>query len=264
MNTYVTVGSVCWDVVDGDEAPRLGGSARFASRVALDLGWHVVVVTSGTADLAAAAAEALPGVELVVQPSVTDTAFGFDERAELGPHRLLAQADPIHLGTEEVAAIVGRADVVHLAPVMGELTSDAFERARRAPFVGLTPQGLLRSAGPGGVLDGDGIFDTPWTGLVDAVVLSEPEMERVLDRQALRLTKTGVTRGERGAIGYWGDEEVPVDGVEIGPVGPLATIGAGDTFSAAFFIALAEGSIFADALRRANEIAAAHVAGPIR
>lgn len=261
VSTYVTVGSICWDIVEGGEAPRLGGSALFASRVASGLGWDPVVITSGTPELASAAGAALPDVELVVQPSGTDTAFGFDARADLGPHRLLGQAAPVDLGANGVADVLARADVVHLAPVMAELAPSTFDLARRAPFVAITPQGVLRSADADGVLDGGGIFDTPWVRQVDAVVLSEPEWGRVVDHEALRLTRTGVTRGQRGAVGYWGDEEVTVDGIDVGPIGPLATIGAGDVFAAAFFIALATGSGFAKALGRANEVAAAHVAG---
>ncbi|MGI8757042.1 MAG: PfkB family carbohydrate kinase [Acidimicrobiales bacterium] len=258
--SYLTVGSVCWDAVPGSADPRLGGSALFASRVALRLGWEVVVVTSGTPELADAARRALPGVEVMVQPSSIDTAFGFDDRADLGPHRLLGRGAPIDLGAPGVAAAIDRADVVHLAPVMGELAAGTFAHARRAGFVGVTPQGLLRTASADGVLQAGGRYETSWADLVDAVVLSEPELERVADRQSLRQARTAVTRGERGATGFWGDEEVAVDGIAVGDVGPLGTIGAGDTFAAAFFTELATGSAFADALRHANQVAAAHVA----
>ena len=257
----MTVGSVCWDVVEGGEAPRLGGSAVFSSRVALTLGWDVVVVTSGTPELAAAARRAMPHVEVLVQASGTDTAFGFDQHSELGPNRVLGRAEPVDLTSGEAVAVIGRADVVHLAPVMGELGPAAFDQARRAPFVGLTPQGLLRTTTADGVLRIDGRYETPWAGAVDAIVMSEPELEQVIDREPLRLAKTAVTLGERGAMGFWGDEEVAVDGIDVGDVGPLGTIGAGDTFAASFFTALAAGATFADALARANEIAAAHVAG---
>lgn len=260
MSAYLTVGSVCWDVVPGSANPRLGGSALFASRVALKLGWEVVVVTSGTPELADAARRALPGVEVVVQASPTDTAFGFDERADLGPHRVLGRGAPVDLGASSIAAVIDRADVVHLAPVMGELALGTFAHARRAGFVGVTPQGLLRTASPDGVLQAGGRYDTSWADQVDAVVLSETELERVADHEALRLARTAVTRGERGATGFWGDEVVAVGGIPVGNVGPLGTIGAGDTFAAAFFTALATGSTFADALRQANEVAAAHVA----
>ncbi|MCB1039518.1 MAG: hypothetical protein KDA94_08325, partial [Acidimicrobiales bacterium] len=68
MSTYLAIGSVCWDEVpvEGGVDRRLGGSVLFASRVALEAGWDVHVVTSGTDDLAAAARAALPGVRVTV------------------------------------------------------------------------------------------------------------------------------------------------------------------------------------------------------
>jgi hypothetical protein len=87
MSTHLTVGSICWDLFEQTGERRLGGSARFASRVAQTLGWEAVVLTSGTAELQAAARAELADVELVAQRSATDTAFAFDAHAELGPHR---------------------------------------------------------------------------------------------------------------------------------------------------------------------------------
>lgn len=258
MSTYLTVGSICWDQLDGVEELRLGGSALFASRTAVAFGWDAVVVTSGTAELEAEARSALPDVELVVQRSPTDTAFGFGAQPDLGPQRLEGQANPIDLAEPRAAAMVATADVAHLAPVMAELGPRTFDHARQAPFVGVTPQGLLRATDADKRLCG-GRFSTPWAASVDAAVLSEEEAKRLEDAVALRLTRTAVTRGERGCVGYWGDEEVPVAGITV-DAGAVATIGAGDVFAASYFIALAEGSSFADALQTANATAAAHVA----
>ena len=204
MSTYLTVGSICWDLLETEGERRLGGSARYASRVARSLGWEAVVLTSGTAELEAAARAELIDVELVVQRSVTDTAFGFDAHTELGPHRLAGRAATIDLTSPEAAALVARAD------------------------------------------------------LVDAVVLSESEAERLVDPEDLRRTRSVVTMGERGCVGRWGDEEIVVAGIPV-DADPVATIGAGDVFAAAYFVALASGTPFPDALRKANRTAAAHV-----
>lgn len=262
MSTYLTVGSICWDLLDGVAPPRLGGSAVFASQTALAAGWEAVVVTSGTAELEAATRAALPDIEVMVQRSPTDTAFGFDAQLERGPQRLVGQAAPIDLEARHAASLVSRADLVHLAPVMGELGPASFDQARRAPFLGVTPQGLLRSADADGNLQRGARYPAPWARLADAVVLSESEVDRLRDPAALRLTRTAVTRGEDGCIGYSGEEEVAVDGIEV-DAGAAATIGAGDVFAAAYFVALATGSPFGDALRKANATAAAHVARPV-
>lgn len=259
MSTYLTVGSICWDLLDDGAERRLGGSARFASRVARSLGWEAVVLTSGTAELEAAARDELTDVELVVQRSGTDTAFAFDAHAEFGPHRLAGRATTIDLTSPEAAALVARADVVHLAPVMAEIDDATFAAARQAPFVGLTPQGLLRAADPvTGELDRHGRYPAAWVDLVDAVVLSESEAERLADLDGLLRTRSVVTLGERGCVGRWGDDEILVPGIPV-DADPVATIGAGDVFATTCFIALAGGISFPAALAEANRTAAAHV-----
>ena len=85
MSTYLAVGSVCWDVVDGSDERRLGGSVLFASRVARAAGWDARIVTSGTAELEATLAAELPDVELVVQRSPVDTVMAFPVDADHGP-----------------------------------------------------------------------------------------------------------------------------------------------------------------------------------
>jgi sugar/nucleoside kinase (ribokinase family) len=145
---------------------------------------------------------------------------------------------------------------------MGEIDDDTFSAARSAPFVGLTPQGLLRAADPvTGELDPHGHYPAPWVDRVDAVVLSESEAERLAAPADLRRTRSAVTRGERGCLGRWGDRAVEVRGIPV-DAEAVATIGAGDVFATAYFIALAGGMSFPDALAEANRTAAAHVARP--
>lgn len=256
MSTYVAVGSVCWDVVEGSDDARLGGSVLFASRVALALGWDARIVTSGTPELAAAIAQALPDVEVLVEPSPHDTVFGFSEQADLGPQRLLSRAVPIDLANHRFAD----ADVLHLAPIMDEIAHGSFGATADARFVGITPQGFLRSIDPatGALLDVDHL-QAWWVEHVGAVVLSEGEYARLAQPDALRSVPVAVTRGAHGCVGAYAGEVIEVPGVDVGTVSPVGTIGAGDVFAAAFFLALAGGDGFAEALVRANEVAAGHV-----
>lgn len=261
MSRYLAIGSVCWDVIEGDEAPRLGGSVLFATRVAQGAGWEAAIVTSGTPRLEAALREALPGVDITVQPSATDTVFWFSRQTDLGPLRLDDRAAPI-----DVAALdhhVEAADVVHLAPIMGEVTPPVVAAARRGRFVGITPQGLLRETDPDtGALVRLHRLDAWWAGDVAAAVLSEDEYELVAHPESLDPLALAVTRGERGCVGrLHGGDEVDVAGIEVGEIPLVGTIGAGDTFAAAFFMALASGVDFDEALRRANRRAASHVSG---
>lgn len=257
MSTYLAVGSVCWDVVEGEAERRLGGSVLFASRVALAAGWDAHVITSGTAELEQALRDALPGVQVTVQRSDADTLMWFSEQADLGPQRVPAVADPV--APELVAPHLG-AEVVHLAPILGEVTPELVAAARAARFVGITPQGLLRHLDP---IDARLLrrpdLDPWWASEVDAVVLSEDEHALLADPHALDALPVAITRGERGCLGRFGAQEVDVPGVALAHVDPTGTIGAGDVFAAAYLLALAEGLPFADALGRANATAAAHV-----
>ncbi|MFN8019083.1 MAG: carbohydrate kinase family protein [Acidimicrobiales bacterium] len=262
---YVAVGSICWDEVPvaGSIDRRLGGSVLFAARVALAAGWDVHVLTSGTEELEGAARAALPGVVLDVQRSPADTVMAFDEAAELGPQRVPTVAAPIDVA--RAADALRGADVVHLAPIMGEVTPAVVDevRAVRPGILSITPQGLLRAVeGADHRLVRLGELASWWASEVDVAVLSDEE-HAVLDGAAHLPAHVAlaVTRGPQGCIGYRGDEVVDVAGIAVGEVAPEGTIGAGDTFAAALLVAMADGGTFSAALHRANEVAAAHVAG---
>lgn len=259
MSTYVAIGSVCWDEVDGGDR-RLGGSVLFSGRVALEAGWDVRVLTSGTSELEAAAKAALPGVEVIVQPSKHDTVMAFGADADRGPQAVPTVADPIDLTA--AAVHLDAATVVHLAPIMGEITPALVDAVATAGFVGITPQGLLRSRQPGsGAL---ALLDAPepwWAERAGAVVLSESEHARVAGRLRPDGRAVVVTRGECGCIGWCDGEEVDLPGIPLDHVAPEGTIGAGDVFAGALFVALAGRQPFAQALDTANRRAAAHVGG---
>lgn len=258
MSTYVVVGSVCWDVVEGGGA-RLGGSALFSGRVALARGWDLHVVTSGTPELEAAVRAALPEATVTVQPSPADTVFEFSVDVDRGPSGLRSRAARIDLAGVDLSA---GAEVVHLAPVFGELEPASLAGGVRGDLVGLTPQGLLRSTHPEtGALLRHGHLDPWWADQVDVVVLSDDEIALFEDPTVLDGARAVVTEGADGCRGTWGDEVVDVPGIPVPEASAVGTIGAGDTFAAACFIALAEGASFADALVEANRTAAAHVGG---
>jgi 1D-myo-inositol 3-kinase len=263
VSTYLAIGSICWDEVPvaGGVDRRLGGSVLFASRVAQAQGWGARVLTSGTDELAEAARAALPGVELIVQPSDVDTIMRFPEQADLGPQWVPTVAAP--LDPALVHGAVQGAEVVHLAPIMAEVDEPLAQAVidAHAPFVGITPQGLLREREP----ETNRLLRLPslaswWSTLVDAAVVSEEEHAQLDGGFELGHLAMAVTRGERGCFGRQGDVVLDVAGIEVGDVDPAATIGAGDVFASTLFIALAEGSTFAEALDRANRVAAAHVA----
>ena len=281
MSTYVAIGSVCWDQVDGDDERRLGGSVLFSSRIAHAAGWDAHIVTSGTPELERALREALPDIKVTVQRSATDTVMWFPRNADVGPQAVPTVAEPLDLTRSPVD--LAAADVIHLAPIMGEVTPGLLDQVRGSRFVGITPQGLLRTRDP--VTHRLGLLEAPvawWAEGADAVVLSESEFARldgspderpgsassplrsgadpISDHQP-RGGAVAVTRGERGCFGSSGDEVVDLPGIPIDQLSPTGSIGAGDVFASTLFVALAGGHGFPEAMDRANRRAAAHVAG---
>lgn len=260
MSTYVAIGSVCWDEVEGDDERRLGGSVLFSSRVAQAAGWDAHIVTSGTPDLERALRAAMPDIKVTVQPSATDTVMAFSREADLGPQWVPTVADPLDLTRSPVD--LDAADVVHLAPIMGEVTPGLIAQVSGSRFVGITPQGMLRRRDPR--THRLGLLETPTTWWADgahAVVLSESEYDRIDVPLARPGRAVAVTRGERGCWGARGSEVVDLPGIALESVSPTGTIGAGDVFAAALFVALADGLAFGAAMDAANHRAAAHVGG---
>jgi sugar/nucleoside kinase (ribokinase family) len=230
----------------------------FAARNACAAGWRTVVVTSGTDALADAARHALDGVEVMVQPSAADTVMVFGDQTERGPQRVPTVADPLDLARAGVAGMA--ADVVHVAPIMGEVGPGLIDQIGARSRVGVTPQGLLRRRNRAGRLELVVSADPWWAAQVDAVVLSEDEHRHLAGTVDLRRAAVAVTRGPRGCWGWQGDDRVELAGVPVLP-SPAGTIGAGDVFASTLFMALADHAAFGDAMDQANRRAAAHVAG---
>jgi sugar/nucleoside kinase (ribokinase family) len=152
-----------------------------------------------------------------------------------------------------------RASIVHLAPVLGEVSS------RLAPFfrdatLGLTPQGWLRE------WDVDGSVrpaEWPEAGLLlaqaDAAVISIEDVGGDEDRVQKMATATqvlAVTEAARGTRIYVRGEE---HALLAPPVEELDATGAGDVFAAAFFIRLHYGDSALEAARVATQVSARSV-----
>ncbi|MHB8234413.1 MAG: PfkB family carbohydrate kinase, partial [Solirubrobacteraceae bacterium] len=139
----------------------------------------------------------------------------------------------------------------------------------RADFVGVTPQGLVRSW----TSLGAPVLARPLDAALlpdrrDAVVISSAERESCA---ALLREPEESQRSRRGSLVAVTDADGPTqlllaDGdVAFVPVPRVAQarddLGAGDVFAAAFFVALAEGSTPQDAASFASAAAAVRIAG---
>ena len=259
--TYVAVGHLCVDELH-DAPERLGGTVYFSAAQAAAMGCEVSIVTSCTADTAARARRSLPdGVALEVLGSGEDTRFRFGPDADVGPLGLVSTAQMLDVVPDDLLP-----DVLHLAPVFNELSPALIATARdHARFVGATPQGLLRGTTPQGALRFVADHWPAVADFADAIVLNDAEHDH-LGGIGLLDDFPGLvfrTCGPEGAALFHGGVEVArVELEDSPPVPPQRTIGAGDVFAAAAFVALARGDLPEAALDVAVRSATAYVQRP--
>ena len=266
---YTTVGHVTADVLAG-QPPRPGGGAFYSALQAARLGWRAKILTRGVSaeiERLLAPYRGELALEVIEAPATTtlQTAGVGSARSQ----RMLAWAGAI--GEE----IVVSGDVAHLAPVARE-TPARWRGSTK--FVGVTPQGLVRSwPGLGAEVVPAPLERALLPARFDALVLSEDERalcatllaERGASarkpptegpEQALATPLIAITAGSAAT-----ELRLPDGAVEHVPVPALARVcddlGAGDVFAAAFFIALAEGRDARDAALFANAAAAVRVGG---
>jgi 1D-myo-inositol 3-kinase len=252
---YTTVGHVTADVLsDGSRHP--GGTAFYSALQAARLGRRALILTQGVPGEIEELLEPYRSeLELQVIPAEHTTTLRTSGRGLARSQRLLAWAGPI---SEDVMIDTS---ILHLAPV-------ARETPRRwrgeAGFVGLTPQGLVREwDGPGHEIRTGSPDPRRIPESCQAIVLSEAERassEALMAEAAAAGTVVAVTAGASPTtLLFAGDRELSV---EVPPLeGAEDDMGAGDVFSAAFFIALSEGLAVMRAAHFANAAAAVRMGG---
>lgn len=270
---YTAAGHVTVDVLaDGSTQP--GGGAFYSALQASRLGLRVLVITRGRAAeiermLEPYAAE----LELQVQSAQHTTALQSSAGDGRAAQRVLAWAGPL-----DPPATVD-SEILHFAPVARETGRHWRGRAR---FIGLTPQGLIRSwRAIGEQMRASALAREQLPERVDAVVVSEHERACCGVLFAAAGTQAGPPQARDGDHPEGGDPVEPLVAVtaahraivlHLPDAPPLALdvprvrrvvddIGAGDVFAAAFFCALASDSTPRDAAAFANAAAAVRVSG---
>ena len=254
--TYLLVGHVSVDEIVG-HGSSLGGSILFAAGQADAMRCHVSVVTSCTEATAKVLHQELPShTRLEIERSDSDTRFIFGRSPESGPTAVASRAS-------NIASLASGPpqDIIHLAPILGELNPSVFVAARRRRrFVGLTPQGLVREVDSQGKLHLGAL--PPLCHLpVDVMVVNEGEFTELRNVGAFDGFAGLIfcTLGERGASVYKKGIEVGRCCPAFSATVPKHTIGAGDVFAAAAFVALARGDDPEHALQVAVSVASTFV-----
>jgi sugar/nucleoside kinase (ribokinase family) len=231
---YVVVGHVTIDVREETGGRKPGGTALYSGLQAARLGCRTLIVTAGDrGEIAALLTPYTSEFDLLVQPRTHTTTFatsglGFERR-----QRRIAWAGPIDDPGELDAPIV------HVAPVARET---GLLGASEASFVGITPQGLVRSwseAGDPVHVELDPALLPP---RYDAIVLDE--LERTLSAPTVeRAVRAGITVAVTAAdegVELFSAGAAPVRLAAFEPTALVDDLGAGDVFAAAFFVALRE------------------------
>ncbi|MBN2007566.1 MAG: ribokinase [Anaerolineae bacterium] len=242
---YLAVGHVTRDVLPGGRY-AVGGTASYAALTAAALGRVVGVLTSAgpDADFSAFAGR----VSVSCHPAPATTTFEnlyFD-----GLRRQFVYSQAATLSPDLIPASWQRAPLVHLGPVMGECDPAMAAFFASHAFVGMTPQGWMRT------LDTKGqVLSQFWPQAAQllpqasAVVFSIEDIggNWALARHYAQQTHILViTCGRRGGMLFVDGVETRFPAIDVTEVDPT---GAGDVFAAAFFIALV---LRADPLSAAN------------
>jgi 1D-myo-inositol 3-kinase len=240
------------------EALLPGGSAWYASHAHRGLGARCRIATAAGPDLPP---DALAGLDAEVAPAAETTrfvnAYAPDGRRT---QRLEAVAPPLDPG--RLPAAWRETDLLHLAPVIGEVDLMAFRAAVRARVVGLGVQGWVRARAPdGAVVQPPWRFDPADLAGVDAVCLGEDDLRGqgdLLDRLVAAVPIVAFTHGERGC-------ELVVRGrttwIGVHPAREVDPTGAGDVFAAGFLLGLARGADPVEAARLGSAAASVVVEG---
>jgi 1D-myo-inositol 3-kinase len=223
-----------------------GGAVTYCALAYAGLGAHVRVVSAAGPEFPRGV---LGNAELAFAPALRTTTFeNAYGAAGLRSQRVLAAAPPLEAA--RIPSAWRESDLLHLAPILAEVDLAAFHRAVSARFTGLGVQGWVRRLEPDG-----SVSQPPWEPSpdelagVDAAVLGEddvPGQGDLVGRLARHIPVVAFTHGRRGC-------EVIVRGrtwrVGVHPAREVDPTGAGDVFSAGFFMALASGAEPPDAAR---------------
>ena len=235
-----------------------GGSAYYGAQTHHALGAHVRLMSAIGDDFRCPSA--LAGIAGQIQRAGKTTTFTNDYASGTRVQRVDAIAAP--LLAVDLPESWRRCDLLHLAPVIGEVDLSRWTQLGRARLVGIGVQGWIKAAGPDGVVR-PRRWDIGARALagVDAACVGEEDLAQqgdLLDRLTRAVPVVALTRGREGC-------DLIVRGrmtrIGIHPAVEADPTGAGDVFAAALFLGLSRGLRPVDAARLAAGAASIVVEG---
>jgi len=228
---YLVIGHLTCDMTS--HGLQLGGSAAFSALTARAMGLRVGIVTAWGNEIPLTA---LSGIPVVGAPAAHSTTFENINTTTGRVQYIHHHAPKIDL--DDVPDVWRKTPIIHLAPVAQEVDAVLPEGFRPA-FVGLTPQGWLRTWDAH-----KRVRPCRWLGAEEALqragaaVLSVEDVggdEEMIERFMLASRLLVVTENSAGARLYWNHDlrRFPAPGMD-----EVDATGAGDIFAAAFFARL--------------------------
>ncbi len=228
---YLTIGHVTKDLAASGFT--LGGTASYASLTANAFGLKAGIFTSFEYGMDVSA---LSGVEIAQKPSEDTTTFENINTASGRKQYLHKVAAPLLV--KDIPAESRTTRILHLGPVADEVDT-GIARLFPSAFIGLTPQGWMRSRKADGLVSfQEWIPSKPLIENTDAVVISVEDVqgnEDLISEYAGCFNVLAVTEGIDGARVYWHGD---VRRFRAPKVVVRDITGAGDIFAAVFFIRL--------------------------
>lgn len=225
---YLLIGHLSEDRTP--DSITLGGTVCYSGLTAHALGHSVGLITAASerVDLGP-----LDDLTLVVKPSPESTSFENIYTPEGRVQTIFSQA--VSLVREDIPPEWMNARLVHIAPLIGEFSSDILD-SFQSSFIGLTPQGLMREWDSAGRISA-----LPWEAasefirVADAVVVSIEDFdmdEEAAEAMATQCSVMVLTKGPEGAR-VWADGQVRLMPAPL--ANEMDATGAGDVFAPAFF-----------------------------
>jgi len=230
---YLIIGHLTRDLLP--DGSRLGGTAAYAALTARALGMRVGILTACEDCLATPELEG-KGIQVVGMRADTTTTFENIQTPNGRVQYLHSIAPTIDLSMVPEPWL--NTPIIHLGPVAREI-DPTLARAFTNSFVGLTPQGWLRT------WDAEGrVSFTEWPEssfvlqYANAAVISIEDVrgnESIVEEMSSSIRVLAVTEGANGARLYWNGDLRRFRPQKMEETDPT---GAGDIFATAFFFRL--------------------------
>lgn len=252
---YLVIGHVTRDLTPDRE--RLGGTAAYAALTAKALGLRVGIVTSWAKEISPHPLEDIPTINYPCEASTTFENIPTHEgRIQIIHH--VANTLDLFLIPDSWRTPA----IVHFGPVAQEVEPSLL-RHFSSSFIGVTPQGWLRSWGKDGRVQftdwPESIYVLSQCGAAVISLEDVEENEELIEDMASSSRVLAVTENSEGARIYWHGD---IRRFRAPSVDEIDATGAGDVFAAAFFIRLYQTRDPWEAGRFATQLASYSVTRP--